>query len=371
MELIINIFDRDLVWVGMLDSVVYLKHSSSWHEITNSELKVSRSAANVEEIKTGRILVVNNQTDKALIIEEMQTTLDDKHWIITCIPLKGMLNYRIVHPTDSFATLLAKSQAYVMMNIPSVNLVTQTRDKDRYFWNTTATKNLFSVATTKVYGETIDFTADWNTGLMGDCISEIAKMNSAAGSYPIGWNVYINTTWDGFQMDTYKARDRTGSVIFSEEFGNIKSANYLYSIKEWKNVVYMTWNDGTVDKTTAVGNTAYGATKGFVRREMIQSSSKKTANEVTAEGTAALNQKPHTETFTAEIINNPNTISTYGTDWILGDIVTVQSADLQISISAQITQIDETYENGDYVLDATFGEPKPNFVQLIKRAIRK
>ena len=59
-KLQINIYDNELVWKGMLDSVNYLKHSKSWHEIVNSEMKVSRQAANVEEVQVGRILVVNN-----------------------------------------------------------------------------------------------------------------------------------------------------------------------------------------------------------------------------------------------------------------------------------------------------------------------
>jgi Siphovirus ReqiPepy6 Gp37-like protein len=103
---------------------------------------------------------------------------------------------------------------------------------------------------------------------------------------------------------------------------------------------------------------------------MVFNSSKKTSAEISAEGYAELNKRPHVESFTAEIIHNPNTISTYGVDWFLGDVVTIQSSDLLVSVNAQITQVDETYENGEYTLEATFGEAKLNFVQLVKNSIK-
>ena len=96
----INIFDTDLVWRGAIDAVKSLIHNTSWNEIINSELMVGKNAQGVEELQLGRILVINNQLDKALIVEDMVTSLDDEFWNFTLIPLKGMLNYRICHPTD-------------------------------------------------------------------------------------------------------------------------------------------------------------------------------------------------------------------------------------------------------------------------------
>ena len=46
----------------------------------------------------------------------------------------------------------------------------------------------------------------------------------------------------------------------------------------------MTWNERNNDTNTPVGNASHGATIGFNRKELIQSSSKKTTNEVVAEG---------------------------------------------------------------------------------------
>ena len=60
--------------------------------------------------------------------------------------------------------------------------------------------------------------------------------------------------------------------------------------------------------------------------------------------------------FIAEIIDNENTMSTFNIDWFLGDIVTIQSKELNVSVNAQVVQTDETFENGEYSISATFNE---------------
>jgi hypothetical protein len=377
-KLQINIYDPyDLTWKAMLDSAISLTHRSSWNEIVNSEMRISKTAVNIEEVQVGRIVVINNQREKALIIEEMTATLMDEFWTITMIPLKGMLNYRICHPSDT-TPFVGRSQAAVMMILPFNNLVTQTRDPDRKFWDSTGTINRFGVVALVDKGDTINFTVDWKTGYMGDTIVGLSKMHGD-NKYPIGWNIYISSAWDAYHMETYQATDRSASqsvnnrVIFSEEYGNLTDATYTYSIKDWRNVVYVNWNNGTSDQNTPYGNRTHGSTVSFRRKEFIFDSSKKISTEVSHEGYSELNKRPHIETFTAEILHNPHTMSTYGEHWNLGDIVTVQSRNLKegvlISIDAQITQIEEIYDNGLYSINATFGEARLTLIDLIKNSI--
>ena len=78
-----------------------------------------------------------------------------------------------------------------MMWMASDNLITQTRDDDRKFWNTGRTVNMFRIAPVKTFGEVIDFTVDWKTGYMGDAITSVAKMYGVTTTAPLGWNIYI------------------------------------------------------------------------------------------------------------------------------------------------------------------------------------
>jgi hypothetical protein len=378
----VNIFDNDLIWRGAIDAVKSLTHRTSWHEIVNSEMTISKSSQGVDELEIGRILVVNNQLDKALIIEDKTTSLDDEFWNFTMIPLKGMLNYRICHPTDS-GSFLAKRQTEIMQRLVMNNLITQTRDTDRFFWDTTKTKNLLAVTPIKSYGDMLDFTPDWNSGYLGEVMVTISKMFGEEANYPMGWNVSIKEDYSGFEFDcnygTHKHLNQTAlpPVVFSEEFGNIKNASYEYSIKEWRNLAYMVWKEegSDIEKANAVWNLAYGNTTGFNRKEIIIDSSKKILNEVKAEGRSELNKRPHIESFTAEIINNENTMTTYNKDWTVGDIVTIQSREIvkgyQVSMNAMITAIEEVFDEGEYSINATFGEEKLSFLQLIKNAINQ
>jgi hypothetical protein len=68
-------------------------------------------------------------------------------------------------------------------------------------------------------------------------------------------------------------------------------------------------------------------------------------------------------------------MTTYKKDWDLGDIVTVQSAEIMpntlISLNAQITEVEEIYDAGEYSINATFNQRKLSLIQLIKNSIEQ
>jgi hypothetical protein len=375
----INIFTSDLEWVGQIDSVKSLVHRTSWHEIANSELTVSKRVQGIEELKIGRILVVNNQKDKALIIEDLSASLSDEYVNFNCVSLKAILNYRICHPADS-GSFSQQKQSDIMLELVSRNLVTQTRDNDRKFLNSLKNKNMLSVSSPKGFGNTIDFTVDWETGPLGDTMTTVSKNSTI----PLGWNVIIKDNYESFEMNVYQSTERHINqtnyppVIFSEEFGNVKDSTYEYSIKQWKNLMYLTWSTEE-DKDTVnvleIENENKGEVSSFNRREDIYDSSKTTSNEVKSEGRSEINKRPHVENFSSEIINNNNTLSTYREHWDLGDVVTVQSKEVLknklISLDVQITELEETYDSGEYSINVTFGLGQLTFTDLIKQQIKQ
>lgn len=380
-KLQLNIFTTDLVWVGTIDAAESFIHRTSWHEIPSSELVVSKHAQGVEELQVGRIVLANNQKDKALIIEDMAASLDSEFITYSLLSLKGLMNYRICHPSYA-ASFVQKRQSEVMQVLAYNNLINQSSDNDRKFYDSTNTKNMLIFTELKQFGDTIDFTVDWKTGYLGDAITTVAKMYGVNTTAPLGWNVIVNSTTTAFIMDVYHGihkhinQTEYSPVIFSEEFGNLSNASYEYSIKEWRNAAYVSWTDeSNVQRINWVGNDSKGITRSFNRKEILLQSSKKTAAEIEAEGRSELNKRPHIENFTAEIIDTDKTVSTYGVDWQLGDIVTVQSKsilkDRLISIDAQITAIEETYADGQYSINATFGDGRLSVFQLIKQSIEQ
>jgi hypothetical protein len=384
-KLQINIFNIDLEWLGMVDAVEYLVHRTNWHGISNSIMSVSKKANGVEHLQIGRILLVNNRKDKALIIEEMEASLNDNYWNFTLIPLKGILNYRIAHPSDSGSGWSNRRQALVMRELIRNNLVTQTRDEDRKFWNSSRTKNMLNMGDVVNFGDTISFAVDWETGYLGDTITDIANMYGNEANYPLGWNFFITEDFQQYQLSVVHGNHRTINqlnnppVVFSEEFGNIQNATYTYSIKDWRNAAYMIWRervDGQTERVTRVETVRKerrGQPSSFNRKEIVIHSLQEDTAAVRNEGQTELNKRPHIESFSAEIINNPNTMSTFEADWFLGDIVTVQSKEIVegtlLSIDAQITEIEEVYADGLYSINATFGEGKLSVFDLIKNRI--
>ena len=377
----INIFDTNLVWQNAIDDIQTFVHRYSWNEMPNSELTISRTAQGAEDLQIGRIVIANNMLNKAMIIDEIRANIAEDVWEVNLIPLKALLNYRIAHPTDS-GTFTGLSQSEVMMSLVSRNLISQNRDPDRKFWNSDQTINILNNASIKKYGDLIDYTIDWGTGFLGDTLIDISEMyDDIAGKYPIGWNIYIKSSLDGLELDTFKHTNRTinqtnfSPVVFSEDFNNIKDAIYSNSMKDWANMAYVTWNDGSVDQVTAIANIKHGRSTSFNRKEVIIGSDRNKVNEATADGRAELNKRPKVESFTAEIIDNPNTLSTFEKDWFLGDIVTIQSRSLKydqiISVDTQILEIEEVYDNGEYSINATFGESRLSLIQKIKNAIKQ
>lgn len=376
---LIDIYTNELEWLGLIEDIETLILRSSWHEIINSELVVKKTAQGVDELQIGRILVINNNRETAVIIEEKTGSLEDQIWTYNLIPLKALLNYRVVHPTDS-GSYTAKTQSNVMMNLVEKNCEINTRDTNRNFLKSDGVTKMFAVGSIKELGDTIDYVPDWESGFLGDAVIDIAKMNGTT-SYPIGWNIYIHSAWQLLYMSCYQATIRTVNqsivppVVFSEEFGNLQNAEFIDSIIDFKNWGYVTWNNGSTDQISTVTNAKYGTAKYFNRKEIILDSSKKTSSGALNEGKSELVKNSRIQGFKADVINTENTISTYNIDWFLGDVVTIQSATIiknqLLSLDVQITEVEETYENGEYSLSLTFGDGKLNFIQNIKNAINR
>jgi Siphovirus ReqiPepy6 Gp37-like protein/F5/8 type C domain len=57
----------------------------------------------------------------------------------------------------------------------------------------------------------------------------------------------------------------------------------------------------------------------------------------------------------------------YENDYDLGDIVTIQNKDWNITMNARITEVKEIYEQSGFQIEATFGNKRPTLIDKIKR----
>jgi hypothetical protein len=369
----VNIFDTNLSWRGMIEEIQSLIHRTSWNEITYSEMKVSKNASSFSELKVGRILIVNNRLDKSLIVEEIYSSIPEEFVNVILMPLKGILNYRVLVPEDS-SDFINKNQGFIMSELVREQLITQTRDINRRFTNDSGV-NLLSV-TTRNNGDLVNYyTTEWLNSSLGDVIVQLSKMNTVSPS--IGWNIYINPDYSGMTFDTYISADRTTKqttvppVVFSSDFGNIQKIDYIESIKDWANSIYIIFeNEQEVATYISTNNQKDGIAKSFNRKEIILESNQNTNSSALSDGISELNKRPKINSFECEIIDNPNTMSTFEKDWFLGDFVSIQVKELGLQMDSQVTEVEEIFADGLYSINVTFSEAKLSILKVIKNALQ-
>jgi len=193
---------------------------------------------------------------------------------------------------------------------------------------------------------------------LAEAIAEIGA------TYGYGWDVYIKN--GNFVFYIYEGADRSYNqntnphVVFSTEYDNLLSSNYIENRDNYANVAIVAGEgEGTARKKVTVG-TATGLERIEIWVDDRNASSNAGTIDPTdysalleAAGEEKLAETTITTEFTGEIIPNVNFI--YGEDYFLGDIVQIEN-DYGISKAVRITEIISSKdENGENVIP-TFEE---------------
>jgi hypothetical protein len=217
------------------------------------------------------------------------------------------------------------------------------------------------------------------------------------------------TNW----FNLYKGINRSVSqdtyphVIFNDALGNIKSLVYTNSIENVKTAGYTTntdidalasstlrlvdimsdnaysagdqayINDGTETANVNGGSGMSRNELGIVVSEIVAPESGTDEEKLNAlynsckqAGRNEINKS--TEEHTVEVEINPMVGRQFGSDYFLGDIVTVQHALFGISMDARIAEAPETYEAGkDPQVTLIFGDPAITLLGRIKQISRR
>lgn len=366
-KLLINIFDKDTFqWIGLIEEVETLILNSSFSSIKNSELRVSKKAQSVNELKVGRLLVINGEFDKVQYIEGLETNLTEESILFTLIPLKAILKWRVIKDYGDNSKNL--TQSYLMKN-KVYKHATNSIDPKRNFPNLVVD----TPTSASGYGALISYKDDWSN------LAEVLTTMSHVSTYSIGWNIILKDDLTQMRFHTYNPTNRTINqsivppVIFSDEFDNVRDSQYIEDEKDFVSFCYV--NSAAAESQAFLENA-----EGWNKRE-IYIEAKQEKDDITGSdglrdaGLSEINSRPKINSFIAEIVDKANTFSTYNKDWFLGDIVTIQSKkilkDKLISIDVQISAIEEIYDGGEYSLNVTFGEGRVSVIQLIKNTMKQ
>ena len=173
-------------------------------------------------------------------------------------------------------------------------------------------------------------------------------------------------SFPGKVFSVYKGLDRTSSqsvnprAIFSRQFENVLSSEYLIDKKDYKNVALIAGQGEGEDRLTATVGVATGLNRHelFVdARDIGPGTTEDPIDEPTQllmlaqRGNEKLAESKASEVYTAGA--DPHGNLKYKEDYALGDIVTAR--DLGIIADARITEIKEIYEDSGMMLELTFG----------------
>lgn len=215
-------------------------------------------------------------------------------------------------------------------------------------------------------------------------------LTTLAGSFDLGFNVLFRPKEKKLIFKVVEGVDRTieqdanDPVEFSTDLEDLLSSSYYSNDQDKKSVAFVQGEGEGVNRKSVVAGD--NTTAGFARRELyvdardLQSTSMDAnGNEVVLSaseynsvllqrGDDKLSEHKVTETFEAQIRVFGDVQYKFGVDYNKGDKVTIRDNQLNVMISARITEVEEDFDD-EYALVLTFGYSYPTIMQKVKQQV--
>lgn len=201
----------------------------------------------------------------------------------------------------------------------------------------------------------------------GRRISSYQNLYSATTSYLAAFNLAHRITYNGaLNYEVYAGQDRSNTLVFSRQRGNLLSFSYEADNTEWKNLIVIGGDgEGTQRFVTSVGTNGY--TTGTERREAFYDAQSAKEDGTTDAAYAALLRNEAKQecrdmnkiVSVAAEIDLVNSGLQFGVDYNVGDIILVSDI---IDYKPRITTVIESQNADGYTVDVEFNEEKPEEV---------
>jgi hypothetical protein len=375
MTLTIDVYNQAWVKQATIFEVQYLSLKDSFSDIANSQLKLNRSTRHLDEIELGFMLFFNDSNKPSSrwaytcqIVEEIIDDDEDDYVTFNLRPLKSILKQRIVRKRWDGTQNFQGSQSYIMCDILVYrNAVSDPDYPDRNFPNLSVLHIGEGAPTQTVY-----WSDDFSN--LADAVSQIAMMSDV----PLGWNVrpqMSNNAPDGTMIfNSIWSSDKTVGntkgnkpVVFADYKNDFSAITTESSTKDLLTVAY-----GMGERLTEVtnGNRSIGFDRfeSNIKSDFTSFASQK--DELRAE----IGRRGKVETaYTVELNQNSPMVRSYGTDWVLGDLVSLVIKGTSFQ-TYQVNEVEEQYEDGLYTLSVSFtkmGSKRRGYNTLLKDAMRE
>jgi len=173
------------------------------------------------------------------------------------------------------------------------------------------------------------------------------------------------STGMNFTFTVLQGTDVSATVQLSVDYGNVKTLNYLRSVAEHKNLIYVGGTgDGATRIVRKVWATGTAEPSGWSRRATFSDASDcTTAAALDSKGAEILVDLEKVTTLEAEYLQTKNPTYTLGTHFKLGDIITAIYPN-EVAIVARLVSISTTIERAGKTIKLTIGKKRPDFVDI-------
>lgn len=337
----LNVYDRDLNFLGVIDSYSSLRWRRKYHEAGEFELHINPTANNYRLLKADNVIVRSDLTenDEFGIIDSWKFKEDKDKVAISVYGRFGLflLNRRIIKQRinyhgsyiDGFKKLLSSMRPFSRLDITDSDIVSDTIDYQCTY------KNVYT------YHE---------------------KLSKASN---IGGKVVLDLKKKRYKYVNYVGKDRTENqktntrYEFSEDKSNLDTAEYTYSRK---NMITDVLVGGIGEDTNRILRTVTNVdanTHDFDIRETFVDAKSKSNKDLTIEQYNSILDSLGKEKLTDPVENFEATVNSidYRKYWDLGDIVNIKKESWSMLKKQRIIEVEEVIERGKYNVIPTFGDP--------------
>ena len=370
--LVFEVNDTTFDSIGEVNQYESLIWPDKFNGFGTFELWAPITEENSQYFKKGNILWCGG--DNAAVVEIVKSEIDEigtKTYNVKGRTLEMLLTTRIIWGTYNAVNKDASTAMYEIVNQNCVNPSNANR-KIPYLKLAEDLKFGGKITYQKTGGEVYD------------------SLSTIASTYDLGFNVLFKPKTKELIFEVVEGVDRTveqstnDPVEFSTELEDLLSSSYYTNDQDVKNVAFVQGEgSGSSRKSVTSGE---ADSKGFGRRELyvdardLQSTSVDENGEeqnlspteytqvLTQRGNDKLSECKTTETFEAQIRVFGDVQYEFGVDYKKGDKVTVRDEQLNVVVSARITEVQEEFDD-EYALVLTFGYSYPTIMQKVKQQI--
>ena len=370
--LVFEVNDTTFDSIGEVNQYESLIWPDKFNGYASFELWAPITEENSEYFKKGNILWCGG--DNAAVIEIVKSEIDEngtKTYNVKGRTLEMLLTTRIIWGTYNAVNKDTSTAMYEIVNQNCVNPSNANR-KIPYLKLAEDLKFGGKITYQKTGGEVYD------------------SLSTIASTYDLGFSVLFRPKTKELIFEVLEGVDRTveqsvnDPVEFSTELEDLLSSSYYTNDQDVKNVAFVQGEESGSSRKSVTSGEANS--KGFGRRELyvdardLQSASVDENGEeqnlspteytqvLTQRGNDKLSECKTTETFEAQIRVFGDVQYEFGKDYQKGDKVTVRDRQLNVVVSARITEVEEDLDD-EYALALTFGYSYPTIMQKVKQQI--